>query len=575
MKSALSNEVIDEIRKKIDIVEVISNYIPLTPRGKNFFGVCPFHADHSPSMSVSKEKQIYTCFSCGASGNVYNFLMDYENISFIDAVKKCADKVGISLNISENNNNEKNKELYEIYRLAQKFYQNNINTEYGIKAKKYLNDRKIDENLIKTFEIGLSLNKKDELTNLLINKNYNIKLLEQTGLINKSSNGYYDNYVNRIMFPLYDLSGKIVGYSGRIYNGEDTNKYLNTKETKIFKKGELLYNYHRAKESVRITKKLIIVEGFMDVIRFYSVGIENVIATMGTAITKEQALQMKKLSTDIILCFDGDDAGAKATNSCVNELEKIGVLPKVVRLENNLDPDEYIIKYGKNKIIEKLENPINSMDFKMNYLKKNKNLNNNKDMTDYITQTLDEIKKIDNDTYKELSVKKLSDETGLSIEYLKSKIKNNNVINIQTEENVKLDGYTLAERNLLYYMMDSKDVIELCLKEKPLFKDNLNKALAKELILYYNTHRDISVADVLTHFKDSEYIDLINKLVNLNLGDLNMKIVKGYISRLNDRKKKLNLKKLNDELISDISKEEKLNKLKEIIEMKKEDGFND
>ena len=574
MKSVISSEIIDKIRKKIDIVEVISNYIPLTPHGKNFFGVCPFHADHSPSMSVSKEKQIYTCFSCGASGNVYNFLMDYENISFIDAVKKCADKVGIVLDINKKDNNDKNKELYEIYSLAQKFYQNNINTEYGMKAKKYLNDRLINDELIKTFEIGLALNKNNELTNLLINKKYNLKQLEETGLISKSSNGYYDIYVNRIMFPLYNLSGKIVGYSGRIYNGEDTNKYVNTKETKIFKKGELLYNYHRAKEEVRISKKLIVVEGFMDVIRLYSVGIKNVIATMGTAITKEQALQMKKLTTDIILCFDGDDAGAKATNSCINELEKIGVIPKIVRLENNLDPDEYIIKYGKNKIIEKLENPINSMDFKMKYLKKNKDLTSNKDMTDYIDSALLEISKLDNDTYKELSIKKLSDEVGLSTEYLKSKIKKEKII-VKNEENKKISGYELAERNLLYYMMDSKEVIELCLKEKPLFQNNSYKSLAKELILYYNTHHDVSLADILTHFKDSIYIDLINNLVGLDLNEPDIKVIKGYIDRLNDRKKKINIKKLNSELIGDISKEEKLEKLQEIINMKKEDGFND
>ena len=366
----LTEDKINEIRKTVDIVDIISGYLPLTTRGKNFFGVCPFHSDHSPSMSVSKERQIYTCFSCGASGNVFNFVMDYENINFTSAVKLIASKAGIFLDISEKHPNDKNKELYDIFELTQKFYSNNINTNYGKEAKEYLNKRSINNEAIKEFGIGLSLNKNDLLTNLLINKNYKTDVAIKTGLIMKRENGHTDTYVNRIMFPLFDLTGKIVGYSGRVYNTNSKSKYFNIKETEIFKKGELLYNYHKAKDNVRKENQLIVVEGFMDVIRLYTVGITNVVATMGTAVTKSQALLMKRLSNNIILCFDGDDAGNDATNSCIDELNKIGIIPKVVRLENNSDPDEYIIKQGKQKFIEKINNPINAMDYKMSYLKK-------------------------------------------------------------------------------------------------------------------------------------------------------------------------------------------------------------
>lgn len=569
MNGVLTTEQINEIRNSIDIVDVISSYIPLTNKGKNFFGVCPFHSDHSPSMSVSKEKQIYTCFSCGASGNVFNFLMDYNNISFIESVKICADKAGININIGKRVEKNKYQDIYDIYELSLKYYQNNLNTDSGKEAKEYLKNRKFTEEMIKHFKIGLSLNNKNELTNLLINKNYNLKTLEKTGLIGKNDNGYNDLYINRIMFPLYDLNGKIIGYSGRIYNTESTSKYINTKETELFKKGELLYNYHVAKETRE--KTLIIVEGFMDVIRLYSIGIKNVVATMGTAITKNQALLMKRLSNEIILMFDGDKAGEKATNSCIDELEKIGIIPKVVRLENNLDPDEYIIKYGKNKIIDKINNPINSLDYKMNYYKNGKNLKNEFELTEYINKTLEELGKIENDIYIELVLKKLSDESGLSVDYLKNKIKKQEKPEIIKEIEEKKSGYEIAERNLVYYMMNSSEVIDYCIKEKPIFLNNKYKTLVKEIVMYYNTNHVISLADIVTYYQDKENFSDLKELLKLNLKEIDLKVIKGYVDRLKERQKKIELKNKINELSNNNDTEYKLKKLQEIIELKKEE----
>lgn len=571
MNNALTNDQINEIRNSVDIVEIISSYIPLTPKGKNFFGVCPFHSDHSPSMSVSKEKQIYTCFSCGASGNVYNFLMDYEHINFLEAVKICADKAGIPLQIGKQHNIVKENPMYEIYNLSLKYYQNNLNTEEGKDAKEYLKRRKFTNDMIKQFGIGLALNKKNELADLLLKKNYNIKLLEKTGLIGKNDHGHYDIYSKRIMFPLYDLNGKIVGYSGRIYNGESTNKYVNTTETDIFKKGELLYNYHIAKETH--AKSIIVVEGFMDVIRLYSIGIKNVVATMGTAVTKNQALLMKRLSDNIILMFDGDDAGDKATNSCIKELEKIGVIPKVVRLENNMDPDEYILEYGKNKIIEKLNNPINSMDYKMNYYKRGKNLKNEFEMTEYINDALNELSNINNDIYIELTLKKLSDESGLSIEYLKSKMNKKEQKVIRTEDNKKITGYEKAERNLTFYMLNNPEVVKLIISTKPMFLNNDYKKLANKVIAYYNTHHDVSLADMLTYLRNDETLDTLKQLMVLNLKEVDIEVINGYIDRLKARKNQKNIASLNDDLVKNIDQDEKLKKLQEMIELKKEDDI--
>ena len=370
----MDNDVINKIRESVDIVDVVSKYVSLVPKGKNYFGVCPFHSDHSPSMSVSKEKQIYRCFSCGASGNVFTFIQDFEHVSFNEALKILGDMAGIPVNgVSvKTRHKEENQSLYDIYDISSKFYINNLNTGFGVDAKEYLHNRGITDDLIKEFDIGLSLNDREFLTKLLVKKNFKYEDMIDSGLIIKNDYGYSDIYVNRIMFPLYDINGRIVGYSGRIYNKQDSSKYINTRETKIFKKGELLYNYHRAKDACRISNTVIITEGFMDVIRLHSVGIFNVVAAMGTAITKEHILLIRRLARNVILMFDGDGAGAKATEACINLLLEYNITPSVVRLPENLDPDEFILKYGKDSMISKLENPINIMDFKLSYLKNNK-----------------------------------------------------------------------------------------------------------------------------------------------------------------------------------------------------------
>jgi len=438
--NSVNQDIINEIRSSVDIVDVISSYLPLTQKGKNYFGVCPFHDDNNPSMSVSKDKQIFKCFSCGASGNVFKFIQDYENISFMEALKKCADNAGITLSVnikSKNDNFSKYKDLYDIYDIASKFYQNNINTAPAREAKEYLLNRNLNENIIKEFKIGLSLKKRDMLTKLLLNKKYSEKDLLRSGLAVQNDLGITDIYYDRIMFPLEDLTGKTVGFSGRLYNGEKNFKYINTKETEIFKKGEILYNYFRAKESARQKGYVIVMEGFMDVIRAYTIGITNTVATMGTAVTKNQVMTIKKMAREVYLCFDGDEAGAKATSSCADELVKIGVNPKIIRLEENLDPDEYIQKYGKERFLTKINNPINLMDFKMNYLKKGKNISSSEDLAEYVNDIIKELEKIDDDVLKEITLKKISLESNLDIEFLKSRLKNTEKVNTKIDTKIK------------------------------------------------------------------------------------------------------------------------------------------
>ncbi|MBE6151794.1 MAG: DNA primase [Firmicutes bacterium] len=521
----LTTQQINDIRSSVDIVDIVSKYIPLTQKGKNFFGVCPFHDDHSPSMSVSQEKQIYTCFSCGATGNVFKFIMDYDNISFPEAIKKIADLVGIPLNIDVNVNKKSiiNKSLYDIYELSLKFYQNNLNTNDGIIAKEYLYQRSIDDELIKVFQIGLAIKKRDLLTRLLLKKSFNETDLIKSGLIIKSEYGLNDIYYNRIMFPLYDLNGSVVGYSGRIYNTNDTSKYINTKETEIFKKGELLYNYHRAKDECRTLGQVIIVEGFMDVIRTYSIGVKNVVATMGTAVTKNQALLIKRMAKEVILLFDGDEAGAKATMSCATELEKIGIVPKVVRLDENLDPDEYILKYGEERFLTKLKNPTNIMDFKLSYLKTKKNLNNSADIAKYVNEVLEHLNNIEDDVLREITLTKLSKDSNLEIDFLRNKlempIKDIKLKEKNKDERKILSKYQKAEVYLINYMMKNTEVIKRCMKKLSNLPSKEYRDLQRLIVTYYNEFGYINEADFMTYLmdKDESYMETVKQIKKMNL----------------------------------------------------------
>lgn len=555
--NTVSQELINEIRRSVDIVDVVSSYIPLIQKGKNYFGVCPFHDDNNPSMSVSKEKQIFTCFSCGASGNVFKFIMDYENITFMEALKKCADLAGITLSVNiktKSDNYSKHKELYEIYDIAKKFYQNNINTAGAKEAKNYLNNRNLDENVIKEFGIGLALKNREMLTKLLLNKKYNQKDLIRSGLVIQNDNGLTDIYYDRIMFPLEDLTGKIVGFSGRVYNGDKNFKYINTKETEIFKKGEILYNYFRAKESARQKGYVVVMEGFMDVIRAYTIGITNVVATMGTAVTKNQAMTIKKMAKEVILCFDGDEAGAKATSSCADELIKIGVNPKIIRLEENLDPDEFIQKYGKDKFLSKINNPINLMDFKMTYLKSGKNINSSEDMASYVNQVIKELEKIDDEVLREITLKKISLEANLDIEFLKERLKKTEKTDNKTEvvktNSRRKDKYEKAQENLIYYMLHSRDVIKLYNKKINYMPNDKMRFLAREISLYYKENNEFDLADFMTSISTRE--EIYNTLSYILTLDLNEKYseqeINDYIAVIKEFNINYQIKRLKEKM---------------------------
>lgn len=519
-----NSQIINEIRSKVDIVDVISEYIPLVQKGRNYFGVCPFHDDNHPSMSVSREKQIYKCFSCGASGNVFNFLMDYEHITFQEALVMMSEKTGIALkNIKIKKTTTKYDEMYKIYDIANKYFQNNIKTKYGKEALSYLKNRSISDEIIKEFEIGLSLESKNDLVTLLENKKVTTTLMNQIGL----ASGENDTYIKRIIFPLWDLNGRVVAFSGRIYDSSNINKYLNTKETPIFKKGNIIYNYHKARDAARREKQVIIMEGFMDVIRAYTIGVKNVVALMGTAMTHEQTNLIKRLSNNIILCFDGDDAGRHATLANGEELLKSGIENiKVIELNNNDDPDTYILDNGKEKFIALMENAINFSDYKIKVLKKGINFNSLEEKAEYVNKVIIEVSKINDEIRREIILKNLEKECEISYNTLEKRLleilDQNKTIKeippvIKQQEKKRYNKYQKAMYTFIYYMLVNEEAIHIYDQEQIIFSDKILRILATEISYYYEKYGIISIADFFTYLQDKkELFDVLTTILSFN-----------------------------------------------------------
>lgn len=572
-------DLILDIKSRVNIVDVISDYLPIEQKGKNYFAICPFHDDHNPSMSISPEKQIYTCFVCGASGNVFNFVSNYEKISFSAAVKKVAERVGINLNIKSDavkrQSDERFDKYYKMFDTVNKYYQNNLKSVYGKSAIAYLNKRQINDDVIKTFEIGLSMND-NNVNKLLTNKGYDLNDLIDIGLCGKKDKFTYDIFRNRIMFPLYNLTGQPVGFSGRIYNGEDESKYVNSKESVIFKKGTLLYNYHRALDYAREEHQIIVVEGFMDVIRLYTVGIKNVVATMGTAITKEHANLIKKLSKNVILCFDGDKAGEKATISALEALEKVGIEPKIIRLEENLDPDDYIIKKGKDAYLTHLKNAMTSVVFKININKEKTNFNDFGEISEYLKSITKELEKIDDKVVYELTVKKISKETGVDINTINdmvSSIPKHTSKIIDKRVSMKKTKYEKAEEYLVHYMLRSPDAILLYQNNVSYLTNKTLSIIAMQILEFYERNRYINITDFTVFLEDKN--DLINEALRVDEIKLpdnaDTQIIKEYIKTIDEGILKQEIEKIKKKIKEETNVAKKVVLLEKLRSLKKKE----
>ena len=375
------------------------------------------------------------------------------------------------------------------------------------------------------------------------------------------------------MFPLYDLSGNIVGYNGRIYNSNNKNdsKYINSKESPIFKKGELLFNYHRAKVEARDYKFVIVVEGQIDAIRLYQAGYRNVVASLGTAITKEHAMLLRKLSNDIILCFDGDSAGEKATNAAIEQLSHLAIEPKIVRLEESLDPDEYILKYGADRFKDKIENALNIMQYKELVLKKNIDLTNVEDLALYTNNMIEELNKINDDVLKEISINKLASETKLDVKFIKSKLDNKKEVKIPVKKTViKYSKYEKSEQGLIYYMLKSIDVIKVYEKKITYMPTDRYRKLALKIDCFYKEYGYIDIADFMTYINEDDIsTNALSEILNLNLKDeYDNEAILDYLNNIKRYNDKNLSNKYKKELKEEVSLEKKIELAKKAIEYK-------
>jgi len=581
------------IQNRADIVEIVKTYVPLESHGKNYFGVCPFHDDHSPSMSVSPEKQIYKCFVCGATGNIFNFVENFLGVTFLEAVKIVADRVGENFTIKENKEDTRNKKYYDIMNLATLLYQNNLRTPEGAEAREYLHKRGITDEIIKDFSIGLAPRQADMLYKLLSSKNISKKDMDDLGLIAEGENGTYDLFRNRIMFPLKSPTGKVNGYSGRIYNTTSNSKYINTRETVIFKKRENLFNYHLAAPAARQEKFIVICEGQMDAIRIYSVGIKNVVATMGTALAKEQVALLKKLGVKVIVVMDNDSAGEMASISIGQTLTKEGIDLGIVRLTGKKDPDEYIITYGVDAFKDNIKHPMSYPEFMEITLRKNRNLANPTELSAYINDMINMISDSNDDILIEVTINKLVDEFHLDKELLKSRVKNKSVeitedvapkiqqnsTEIGDKQAKQSNKFNRAFKTMLYYMMNDTDCMRLFLHYQLNLPKCKYRLVSNNLIYYFELNRSIDFADYLTFSEDYEEVSEVVKEIirDVHVDEFSTKDMEAVIKIMKTMIDNEKIRELKEEMKTELDVNRKKRLFESIIEIKKgcvENGRN-
>ncbi len=569
----ISQELINEIKSKNDIIDIIGSYINLDDKNK---AICPFHNDHSPSFSVSSEKQIYKCFSCGESGNVITFVQKFNSISFIEALKLLADRVGINLNIQDQKKSNKYDKYYEITSVALKYFKNNLMSTQGKDAIKYLNNRKIDKNLINEFNIGLSTGNK---LSSILTKKYPIRDVIDTDLVKEINGSEYDTFQNRIIFPIMDENNNVVAFSGRKYLSEDLvddtfAKYVNSKDTVIFNKGKILFNLNNAIPYIKKKKEIIITEGFMDAIRLSSIGYKNVVALMGTALTKENKEKILKYKCKIILNLDQDNAGKMATISIGDDLLKNNVDLSVIVFDDYKDSDEFIINKGKEAFDISYNNKISFIDFKLNYLKTNKNMSDSVDISKYINEAINSLNELDDDILKELKIKEMANEFGINESVIKGKLNNKLSVIKPREQQIKkrYNKYDISEVRILYLMLHYDDVIVIFENTLGyLIHDNMS-SLAYKIIEFKNDYGYFDYSDFIDYIGDNLILNETLKEVNkyYNKDDYTDAELESYINTIKEYSVKKRIEALKKEMKETLDINKKIEIAEKIENINKE-----
>ncbi len=516
----IPENILDDILNRIDIVEVISASIPLKRAGKNFKANCPFHQEKTPSFMVSSDRQIYHCFGCGESGNAFKFLMRYEHLEFPEAVEVLAKKACIVL---PQNSEKENKlasistQLYKINELAQAFYAHNLSSNDGLRVKDYLLERGITEDSIKLFKLGFALDKWDALINCLRDKSVPLALLEKAGLIlEKSGGGFYDRFRNRALFPIFDIKSKILGFGARVLPSSGGNKeeyslpkYINSPETPIYTKGKNLYGLNFAKDAIRQNDYAVIVEGYLDFIIPYQQGAENIVASLGTALTEEQVRGLKRYTNNVVMVYDGDTAGQMAALRALDIFIEEGVNVKVVSLPEGFDPDSFVREKGIDSFKEKINNAEKLFDYKLMVLKSQYNAKDIEGKAKISSEMLVTINKFNNAVLRSEYVKKLAEtlnvkEDALLQELNKMKPVLSGVSLKKTAEPKKAVNINPTEKLLIKLMLEEPELINR-------IKENLAPADFQD---------EITFKIVSTMFRLAEEGKIIDTRVLINhLGD--------------------------------------------------------
>ena len=559
-----SEELIEEIRSSNDIVDVISQYVILKRSGRNFFGLCPFHKEKSPSFSVSPDKQIFHCFGCGVGGNVIHFVSKIENLNFVETLELLANRANITLPTLDNSYQDNKKamlksKVYEINEIAAKFYHENLYKPTSKPAQEYIKKRRLDNRTLKSFLIGYSGNF-DELYNLLKQKGFTEEQILASSLVNKTDNGkFIDRFRKRLMIPIQDTSGKFIAFGGRVLD-DSKPKYINSPENIVYSKGRNLFGLNIAKKGD--TKKLIIVEGYMDAISLYQRGITNVVASLGTALTEQQGRLLRKNSEQVIIGYDADGAGQAATLRGLEILQNMGCDIRVLQIYGAKDPDEFVIKYGPERFQKCVDSAISLVEFKVKILKQNLNIENVNDKIKFLNEIAKILSKVDNSMEKEIYIDKISKEYGISKEAIygevnklvykkdndKKVLESTQIKNLLRKENTeKIDESIIKREKMVIYILVNYPQESYEKVKDTILVDNIKAEINKKIISkIYELYAQGKTSNILDSFDDEEAINYLSCIMADDFGILD-------------------INKCIEDLLTTYNKEKLVNKRNEII----------
>ena len=516
--SRIPQETIDRINDNADIVDIVSKSVDLKKRGRNFFGLCPFHEEKTPSFSVAPDKGIYHCFGCGKGGNAVNFIIENEKLSFVEAIQQLGQHLGIQVEFS-GSNESKNlfDNLYKIHEDASSLYHKTLLSDRGKKALKYLMDRGLSLESIKLFSVGFAPESSKFLLNTIKSNGYDREVLEKSGLFGYSKSEFFDRFRSRIMFPIWNSSSKIVGFGGRVFASEDPAKYMNSPETPLYKKSDVFYGLHNARNAIRKNGYAILVEGYTDVIQLYQNGIKNCVAVSGTAFSERHVSQMKRFCSKALLAYDGDSAGISATLKTGYNLIKGGIEAQVIEIPNKLDPDEWVSKEGPEAFIK---NGINRASGLVDYHLKSSQFSEKtpSEKSNIVNQILIEVRDIKDPIISNEIIRKLAQISNVEENEIKRIIprKSSNAMNRQppkTEEGDTFDTINdKAAIGLIKVLLQDKAEPIAWIKEN-LEIDNIFNSRLKDLVKLLIDKTSGSASEIISSIADDNDRKIITELM--------------------------------------------------------------